>query len=182
MEQLELINDKEPCPVRLSEVFEAYYECRKNKRRTVNALKFEMNLEENLVRLWREINERHYKIGHSIAFVVSRPVKQEVFAADFRDKIVHHLVIRKLWPLLDQAISPHSYSCRPGMGTLYGIREVYQHVKKCSENYTRPGWVLKLDIRAFFMHIRHDKLKQMLSLFIKENYRGQDKNILLRLI
>lgn len=182
MEQLELISQDVTSCVKLEDVFEAYYECRKNKRRTVNALKFEINLEENLIQLWQEINNGTYEIGKSVAFIVRRPVKREVFAADFRDRIVHHLVIRKLWPLLNQAISPHSYSCRPGMGVLYGIREVYQHIKKCSENYTGPCWVLKLDIRAFFMHIRHNKLNQMLSDFVKQNYHAMDKNILLWLI
>ena len=35
----------------LEEVFEAYYECRKTKRYSKGALKFEFNLEENLLQL-----------------------------------------------------------------------------------------------------------------------------------
>ncbi len=182
MEQLELFPRDNTPPISLEDVFAAYYECRKNKRRTINALKFEMNLEEKLVQLWRELNDGTYQIGKSIAFIVKRPVKREVFAADFRDRIVHHLVIRKLWPILNKAISPHSYSCRPGMGTLYGIRQVYNYVKKCSNNYTQDCYVLKLDIRAFFMHIRHDKLYQMLAHLIRVHYFGPDKEIILRVV
>ena len=182
MEQLELFEPDNSPPISLEDVFVAYYECRKNKRRSKNALRFEMNLEENLVQLWRELNDGTYEIGQSIAFIVTQPVKREVFAANFRDRIVHHLVIRKLGTILDRAISPHSYSCRKGMGTLYGIKKVYDYVRQCSANYTRDCYVLRLDIRAFFMHIRHDKLYQMINNLIQRQYFGRDKAILSRLV
>jgi len=35
-------------------VFQAYYDARAHKRKTLNQLRFEMNLEENLVALYRE--------------------------------------------------------------------------------------------------------------------------------
>ena len=100
--------------ISLEEVFLAYFECRRNKRKTINALQFELNYEENLIQLWRDINSRAYKVGRSIAFVVNKPVIREIFAADFRDRVVHHLIIRKLLPLFEKAFSPHSYSCRHG--------------------------------------------------------------------
>ena len=182
MEQLELFETEKTPLISLEDVFEAYYECRKNKRRSLNALRFEMNLEENLVQLWREINDGTYEIGQSIAFIVSQPVKREVFAAEFRDRIVHHLIVRKINPILEQAMSPHSYSCRKGMGTLYGVKKVFQYVKDCSCNYTKDCYVLRLDIRAFFMHIRHDKLYQMLRSLVLKNYHLPDRNLILSLI
>ena len=39
----------------LVDLFKAYYSCRKNKRNTINALAFELNLEENLIALKTEI-------------------------------------------------------------------------------------------------------------------------------
>lgn len=48
--------------IALDELFTAYYECRRNKRRTVNSLAFELNFEQELIKLWREINSNTYKI------------------------------------------------------------------------------------------------------------------------
>ena len=92
--QLELFNleDYKNPPIQLEDVFQAYFDCRKNKRSTYNALAFETNYEENLVTLWKEIVSGKYNPGRSIAFIVTKPVKREVFAADFRDRVVHHLV------------------------------------------------------------------------------------------
>ena len=38
----------------LQDIFTAYLDCRKNKRNTVNALNFELNLENNLIKLYQE--------------------------------------------------------------------------------------------------------------------------------
>jgi hypothetical protein len=42
--------------VSLEDVFAAYYECRRHKRKGGGALQFEVDMEANLVALWRAIN------------------------------------------------------------------------------------------------------------------------------
>lgn len=178
MEQLELFNDH----FSLEEVFEAYFECRKHKRRTLNAIKFELDFEKNLIQLWRDLNDGTYKIGRSITFIVSRPVKREIFAADFRDRIVHHLIMRKLLPLFEKHFHPKSFSCRVGKGTLCGIKSAFNDIKQCSHNYTRPCYAMKLDIQAFFMSIDQRILFKKLQCFIQKYYHANDKPRVLTLV
>ena len=184
MEQYELfaetMSDSE-APVALEEVFAAYYECRRCKRRTVNALAFELNFEREVVRLWREINSGTYKIGRSISFIVKYPVQREIFAADFRDRIVHHLVISKINPLFEKEFIAASYSCRSGKGTLYGVRDVRAMINDCAAG-TGGCYVLRLDIRSFFMSIDKRILCRMAVDFINAGYHAPDKRILLRLV
>lgn len=137
--QLELFNRANGDVISLESVFQAYFACRKNKRRTKSALRFEMNLEENLISLWRDLNNGTYQISRSNAFIVTRPVIREIFAADFRDRIVHHLVIERLLPLLEASFYSDSYSCRKGKGTLYGIRSIYRQLKECSKGFSFIG-------------------------------------------
>lgn len=158
----------------LEEVMEAYLECRRNKRRTVNALLFEENWMENCVELHRELTEGTYKIGRSIAFAVTRPKVREVFAADFRDRIVHHLVMRRLEPLFEATFIEDNYNCRKGKGTLYGFNRLHSKIRECSENYTKDCWILKGDMKGFFMSISKSTLWSMLERFIRENYKGED--------
>ena len=82
----------------IEDIFKAYFDARRGKRNSVNQLRFEMNLEENLVALYREVADRRYQVGRSICFMVTYPVKREVFAADFRDRIVHHLLFNYISP------------------------------------------------------------------------------------
>ncbi len=180
--QYELFENTPLGQIALEEVFRAYYDCRRNKRRTSNAISFELDFERELIRLWRDINSGDYKIGRSIAFVVNKPVQREIFAADFRDRVVHHLVISKINSLFEELFIADSYSCRVGKGTLHGAKELNNHIVVCSECYTRDCYILKLDIRSFFMSIDKTILYQMLHEFIDDNYHLPDKPILLRLI
>jgi RNA-directed DNA polymerase len=66
--------------MQLQDLFEAYYTCRKNKRNTINAIDFELNYESNLIKLYDDIASRKYEIDKSIAFIVDKPVKREIFA------------------------------------------------------------------------------------------------------
>jgi len=69
----------------LEDLFRAYYDARRNKRNTVNALAFEMNHESNLLALHDDIVSRTYRIQKSICFINFKPVQREIFAAEFRD-------------------------------------------------------------------------------------------------
>jgi len=64
----------------LIDLFQAYFDCRKNKRNTTNAIAFELNYESNIIKLYDDIIFRSYKVGKSIAFIVKKPVKREIFA------------------------------------------------------------------------------------------------------
>lgn len=157
----------------MEDVFEAYFECRKKKRNTCNALAFESDYERRCVELWREINAGTYRPSRSIAFIINKPVKREIFAADFRDRVVHHLIARRLVPLLEEKFINDSYSTRKGKGTLYGIEHVAEHIRLCSENYTKECYILKIDIRSFFMKISKRRLYDLTEELLARTLRGK---------
>jgi hypothetical protein len=184
--QLDLFNQEISEPkgrgfIALEEVLEAWYLCRKNKRNTANALAFEVDCEAEVYTLWRSINDGSYQPGRSVAFVVRGPVVREVFAADFRDRVVHHLIIKKLNPLFEKQFIYDSYACREGKGTHFGIRRLERFARACSDNYNRDCYILKLDIEGFFMHINRRILFERLCRFILEKYREQDQGLVIEL-
>jgi hypothetical protein len=54
-------------------IYKAYTQCRKNKTNTINALKFEQNILENLWELYNMLNAKQYTIGKSLCFLTSSP-------------------------------------------------------------------------------------------------------------
>ena len=149
-------------------LFEAYYNARKNKRNSYNQLKFEINYEQELFQLYDEIKNKTYKVGRSIAFIINKPVKREIFAASFRDRVVHHLVFNYINPILEPQFIKDSHSCRKGKGTLYGINQANSYLKSISKNYTKDAYVLKLDIKGYFMNINKHLLLQKLTTMISK--------------
>lgn len=142
----------------LVDLFNAYYDARKHKRNTRNQLRFEMNLEENLVNLRDELTDRTYKVGRSTCFIIEDPVKREIFAADFRDRVIHHLIYNYIMPVFERTFIADSYSCRKGKGTLYGVKRLEHHIRSCSHNYTNMAYALKMDIQGYFMNINRKRL------------------------
>ncbi len=139
----------------LEDLFQAYFDVRRNKRSTINALAFEIDFEKKLFELYEEIKDRKYEIGPSICFVVKEPTLREIFAADFRDRIVHHLLYNYISPIFERLFINDSYSCRKKKGTLYGIKRVDHFIRSCSTNYKQDCYILKMDIKSYFMSIDH---------------------------
>lgn len=133
------------------DLFQAYYDARKNKRNTINALAFEKHLETNLFALVNEVLSRNYKPKSSICFIVDKPVKREIFASDFRDRVIHHLIYNYISPIFEKTFINDSYSCRLGKETHYGIKRIDHFIRSCSCNYTKDCYILKLDIKGYFM-------------------------------
>lgn len=159
----------------LVDLFKAYYDARKHKRNTRNQLKFEINLEENLVTLRDELMERTYKVGRSTCFIIEDPVKREIFAADFRDRVVHHLVYNYIMPIFERTFITDSYSCRKGKGTLYGVERLEHHIRSCSHNYTDLAYAPKMDIQGYFMNInRKHLLETVKEDLMKYSFRESD--------
>lgn len=168
--------------IKLEEVIQAYYECRKNKRNSNSQKAFEICREEKLVELWQELNDKTYQIGKSITFVVTRPKHREVFAADFRDRIVHHIIMHRLEPLFESVFIEDNYNCRKNKGVLYGVDRLAHKIQKMTNDYTTSCYITKCDIKGFFMHIDKSILYKKLSAFIKEKYTGEDIEELLWLV
>lgn len=156
-------NQSLDCDPLLTDLFFAYYCARQNKRSSPSQVRFERDLAENLMDLYRDISEGRYRIGRSMCFVIKDPVLREVFAASFRDRVVHHLIFNWLSPVFERVFICDSYSCRKGKGTGFGVERLMHHVRSCSDNHSRPCFVLKLDIEGYFMSINRNKLYEMIS-------------------
>ncbi|MFT4325943.1 MAG: reverse transcriptase/maturase family protein [Candidatus Woesearchaeota archaeon] len=151
------------------EVFEGYLVCRKGKRNTINALKFEQNLECNIERLVYELNKRTYKPARSVCFTILRPKPREIFAADFRDRIVHHVLFKYLNPIYEKKFIYDSFACRKNKGTLAATKRLQTQTRKITQNNKQRAYYLQLDIHNFFMSID----KQILFNLIKRNLKDE---------
>lgn len=142
----------------LEDLFDAYFDARRNKRNTINALIFEKNFESSLFLLFDEIINRRYKPRKSICFIVDKPTKREIFAADFRDRVIHHFIYNYISPIFEKVLVNDTCSCRKDKGSHYGIKRIDHFIRSCSENYKNDCYILKLDIKEYFMSINKDIL------------------------
>jgi RNA-directed DNA polymerase len=131
----------------------AYFDCREHKRNTVAALSFEADLERLLWELFEELRSGQYRPGPSICFVITRPKPREVWAAAFRDRIVHHLLHNHIAPRFYASFITDSCACIPGRGTLYAAERLEAKVRGITHNWSRRAFYLKCDLSSFFVSI-----------------------------
>jgi len=149
-------------------LWRAYRECRRTKGGTLNALAFEFDTEANLFDLQEELHTHRYRPGTSICFVTEGVKPREVFAADFRDRIVHHLLVARVEPLLERRFIHDSYACRRGKGVLASSDRLMRFLRQATANGRRPAWALKLDVASFFASIHKRTLYDILCCAIRD--------------
>jgi RNA-directed DNA polymerase len=147
---------------------QAYLDCRQHKRNTASALAFEAHLEANLCALFDELAAGTYRPGRSICFAITRPKPREVWAADFRDRIVHHILYNHIAPRFHASFDVGSCACIPGRGTLYGVKRLETQVRSITQNWSRPAFYLKCDLANFFVSINKNVVFEQLAAKVHE--------------
>ncbi len=155
----------------LEKLTKAFREARKGKIKTCDEHSFEEHWMENLIKLRDSILEYRYKPSASVAFVIFDPMVREIFAAPFRDRVVHHFLYNMQAGWWDRRFLYDSYSCRMGKGTLFGVRRAQRFMQKVTENYTKKAYIVKLDIRGYFMSLPREKLYERVSWGLKEQFK-----------
>jgi RNA-directed DNA polymerase len=145
------------------QIYRCYLNCRKNKRNTINQLEFEVNADMNLLRLQEELNNRTYKPESSIYFILKKPKLREVFAATFRDRVVHHILVEYLNTICEPRFIFDSYACRVGKGTHASIKRLQKFSRSATKNNTQRAYYMQLDIRSFFVEINKDILENIVK-------------------
>jgi len=150
------------------ELVQAYFDCRQTKRNKPTAIAFEQDLERNLCRLHDELKDGSYQPEGSICFVITRPKCREVWAASFRDRVVHHLLYNRIAPRFHAGFIADSCACIPGRGTLYGARRLEAKIRSITQNWSRLAYYLKLDLANFFVSIDKRIVRDLLAARISE--------------
>jgi RNA-directed DNA polymerase len=144
-------------------LYRAWLACRKRKRGTRNAQRYEIRLLDRLVDTRAALAARTWSPGRSVCFVTIHPKAREIHAADFADRVMHHLLVPRLEALYEPVFIHDSYSNRIGKGTHAAVDRLQTFMRRVTRNGARRAWYLQLDIRNFFNTIdRHSLLDQLL--------------------
>jgi RNA-directed DNA polymerase len=122
------------------------------KRKNPGASAFFANLEPELLRLERELQDGTYRPGRYVEIKVCDPKERIVSAAPFRDRVVHHALCAVIGPLFERGFIGNTFANRVGKGTHRAI-EAYERYRD------RHAHVLRCDLFRYFPSIDHAILK-----------------------
>ena len=141
----------------------------RGKRYKKDVIAFHAELGKNIASLYLDLANKTYKHGPYFAFNISDPKPRNIHKATVRDRIVHHIIYKELYPYFESRFIYDSYSCRIDKGTHRALDRFRDFAGKVSHNHTRTCFVLKCDIRKFFATIDQNILMEILRQHIEDN-------------
>lgn len=132
--------------VTYKEVRQGYFDCRRHKRKSPEAIEYEVEYEINNHELMDDLNGGTYAIGRAKRFAVPLPTVREVYAYKFRDRVVEHILANRILPILEEYFIPDTYSCRKGKGVQYGVLRIAEQIAAIGKNCV----CVHLDISGYF--------------------------------
>ncbi len=141
----------------------AYKQCQKNKRLKTSSAKFEINLEKELISLEADLKSKTYNPGRFSVFVVTEPKVREIFAAEFRDRVIHHIIVNHIQPVFEPKFIYDSFANRKNKGTHLAVKRLQIFARKITKNGNQKAFYLQADIKNFFPSINHNILFNLIK-------------------
>lgn len=149
-------------------LYNAYLRAKKDKTSKIEILKYEQNLENNLVNLLRKMKNNKYTLGDYRTFVIKEPKERIIKALPFEDRIVHQWYVEEfIIPNIIPKFIEDSFACIKSRGTHSAVNKIQSYMriqKRSNENF----WILKCDIKKFFYNIKKDILFNIIKKYIKD--------------
>ena len=178
--------DKPIYDIPLSSIVHAFDVCCKNKRNTDDCIEFSFEYDTDLVAVWDAIRYGRYEPDYSKCFIRKKPVLREIFASAYVDRVIQHWLIYALilfWKSVFRHREMSQKNCRIGEGALSAVTYLNRMIMEVSENYTkRRIHFSRVISKAFFMSMSKSLLWEMIDLFIRDNYKGDDIECLLYIL
>jgi hypothetical protein len=124
-------------------LLDAAKKAQKGKRFQKNVSRFNVNLENELITLQRELREKTYQPGRYHEFLIYEPKKRTISATPYRDRVVHHALCNIVAPLFERTFIFDSYANRLGKGT---HKAILRYRDFCRKN----RYALKGDVKKYF--------------------------------
>ncbi len=143
-------------------VYQAYLSCRKRKRGSRDAQRYEVQLLDNLFDTLFRLQSNTYVPATPICFVAQQPKAREIHAAAFTDRVVHHWLVPRLSRLYEPIFIHDLYSNREGKGTHAAVKRLQSFMRSISQTQSH-AYFLQLDIHNFFNSIDKPILFKLLQ-------------------
>ena len=169
---------KEICS--MNNLANAWKKARKGKTKRDYVIEFEKDTRQKLFKLHEELLNQTYKPKPLITFILRDPKTRKISKSDFRDRIVHHALVRVIEPIFEKRFIYDSCANRKCKGNLFALKRLKYFITKVSENggcldnkfHDQNfifGYCLKADIKHYFQEVEHEILLNIIKKKIKED-------------
>lgn len=151
-------------------LLEAHNRAKINKMNKHELLLFEIDLENNIANLMKQIKEKRYHVGKYRNFTIYEPKERLIRALPYRDRIVHQWYIYEfIKPYILPRLIQDTFACIDDRGTHKAVSKVQKYMRIMKRNYGEY-YILKCDIRKFFYSIDKRILFEIMKKYITDKH------------
>ena len=154
--------------VELSDIEDAYLKIRKSIRNKKKLYLFEKNYYSNCNILVDKINSGNYTYSNYHIFTITEKKKRLIMSSTLEDKIVNHIICKKVLLPLDKYLIDSNCATRIGRGTSYARYLLDKYLVNI-KNKSSTFYILKFDFKKYFYNINHKVLLNKLSKYLSNN-------------
>lgn len=118
--------------------------------------------------MYNNIKNNKYKVTKSICFISKYPKAREIFAANFRDRIVHYLIVNKIENIFSKRFVFDISASQKWKWVLFAQKRLYLHMKRVTKNFKEEAYFLQMDMKNFFCSINKKILENEFKNYIPE--------------
>lgn len=149
-------------------LLEAHKRASKNKTTKRDLLKFNIDLETNIINIYNELKKGTYKTGKYREFVVYEPKKRIIKALPYKDRVVQQWYIEEfIKPYMFERFIKNTYACLEGRGTHKAINAIQKYMRIMHNKYGNY-YILKCDVKKYFYTIDKGILFNILKKYIND--------------
>ena len=124
------IRNKYDDAVSFNKLLEAHKKARKGKREKKNVIKFELELESELLDLEKQLRNGTYRHGKYYTFKIYEPKERTIMASEYKDRVVHQWYVENfIKPYFVSQFINTTYACIEGRGMHKASRDVQTAIK-----------------------------------------------------
>ncbi len=162
----------------LVNLYFSFKKARKGKTKKSYVIEFQKDLWKNLLKLQEELKTQSYNPKPLKTFILLDPKTRKISKSAFRDRIIHHALIKIIEPIFDKTFIYDSCANRIGKGNLFALKRFDKFKRKVSRNGEINGWFnnnqikgfcLKADIKHYFQEVNHEVLIKIIKKKIMDN-------------
>ena len=128
----------------------------------MDVMVFELHLEDNLFRLYTDLQNETYRHSPYKHFQIYDNKKRDIYKAEVRDRVVHQIIYDYLSQLFASEFISDSYASRIYKGQYKAIN-AFRYFIKIAQDHHKPCFVLKCDVRKYFDNIDQSLLYRFIS-------------------
>jgi hypothetical protein len=110
---------------------------------------------------------KSYNPSPASCFVLDKPKLREIIAADFRDRIVHYVLVEHLENIFEPKFIYDSYACRKNKGVHKAVNRLQQFISILNSK-SGTTYYLQVDIKSFFLNIDKDILMNLIQKHVSD--------------